>query len=114
MGIRDGRRENIPTVLQRREGECAELDRDHGVIGAKCRNQQPIERLADAAGVDECTRRQRYISGTNVDGIETGPFIECCVRLECLGQRFFFLRAGLCECTIWRVIMVFYLVIEHY
>ena len=26
---------------------------------------------------------------TNVDGIETGPFIELCMRLECLGQRDF-------------------------
>ena len=51
--------ENIPAVLQRKEGECAEFARDHGVIRPKCRNQQPIERPADAAGVDECARRQR-------------------------------------------------------
>ena len=51
MGVRDGRREDIPAVLQRREGECAEFARDHGVVRAECRNQQPIERPADAAGV---------------------------------------------------------------
>ena len=62
VSIRNGRRENVPAVLQRREGECAEFAGDHGVVGAKCRDQQPIERPADAAGVDECARRQRHVS----------------------------------------------------
>ena len=64
MSIGDGRRENIPAMLQHREGECTEFARDHGVIRAKCRNQQPIERPADvhdAARVEECARRQRYV-----------------------------------------------------
>ena len=59
MGIGNGRREDIPAVLQRREGECTEFTRDHGVIRAKCRNQQSVKRPADAAGVDESARRQR-------------------------------------------------------
>ena len=63
MDIGNGRREDIPAVLQRRKSECTEFTRDHGVIRAKCRNQQPIERPADAAGVDESVRRQRYVVG---------------------------------------------------
>ena len=46
VGVGNGRREDVPAVLQRREGECAEFAGDHGVVGAKCRDQQPILLIA--------------------------------------------------------------------